>query len=142
MSALLTAKPEREWDFLGGGKVESYHEGKLFATIMSEPSREHVDAWFEEIEKIYNNWEYRIPVLLLIDATWGATTPHFRQRTMQLNALAMTLPIKTRTAFLVGEDYTAELQVFATLTGSGTGHRLAVFTEREEAIAWLEEKLL
>lgn len=128
--------------FAGDGTVEEYYEGRVVAITLGELTVEHIDALFEEIERIYREWKHSSkPILLLIDATFGATTPSFRQRLMQLNAIAMTLPIKTRKALLVQEGHTKDVEVFATLTGS-TGHRLSVFTDRERAVSWLEKALV
>ncbi|MFP4322727.1 MAG: hypothetical protein ACLFTK_09760 [Anaerolineales bacterium] len=142
MPAIPTHETDRVRSFLGGGTIEEYHNGKLVAVITSEPTKEHIESWFAEMQRIYREWVHlRRPILLLVDATWGATTPGFRQRMMQINALAVTQPYKTCTAFLVQAEHAAELTIFATLTGSGTTHRLRVFTERDAAIHWLEQEL-
>jgi hypothetical protein len=127
--------------FEGGGTVEFRHGGQLFIITTQELTPAHVDEMYKSVEGIFNYWTADKPLLFLFDATWGATTPRFRQQILQINAIAMTLPNLTRIACLVQEKYRGEVGLLGTLTGSGNNHRLAVFTERDTALIWLEKEL-
>lgn len=139
MVALIdTLEPTRIYEFAGGGRVEEYHKGRIMAFVTSEMTREHAEAFYNEAEKVFRNWVFlRKTIRIVVDASAGETTPTFRQKMMQLNAVATSLPLSSRTAFLVQPDHTKDLQLFANLTGSGTDHRLSVFTDRAEAIEWV-----
>jgi len=127
--------------FFGNGRIEIHYGGRLYVVANSELTREHVDAWYEKLAVLHKHWQDSQPLLLLIDTTACPTTPYFRQRIMELHTMAQVLPIKTYKAILAAPENSKELQVFAALTSFGSKHRLKIFSDREEAMQWLESAL-
>lgn len=125
--------------FDGEGKIEKYFGGQVVVIRTNEPTRSHVDAWFEQLEEIINAEVNNRPFGLLFNAAWGETTPYFRQRILQVNAMLQVMSASTRIAVVVDEEYKRELQVFANLTGSGSNHRLFVFHAYKDAFDWLSQ---
>ena len=123
-------------EFEGGGTVTQ--DGNLYIFTTQEPTREHISAWFETVSELLRSWEGDEILHMLFDATWGDTTPNYRQRLMELHAVARSLPIKTRSAILVNENQRSQLTTIAHLTGSGTDHRMVVFSDHDQALHWLE----
>jgi hypothetical protein len=127
--------------FFGNGRIEIHYGGRLYVISNSELTREHVDAWYEKMSELHKHWQDNQPLLVMIDTTACPTTPYFRQRIMELHTMAQVLPIKTYKAILAAPENSKELQVFAALTSFGSKHRLKIFSDREEAMQWLESGL-
>jgi hypothetical protein len=120
-----TLQPERMWRF-----------------DLADFSYPTVDAFYKQIVALHQAAKGGQTLLFLIDASAGATSPYFRQRLMEVHALAQTLPCKTSKAIVADEKYSKELNVFATLTSMGGGkHRLKIFHDLAEAQTWLEGQL-
>jgi hypothetical protein len=117
------------------GKIE--RSGRISLITPGELTREHCDAWYLEVENLYKASQSD-PILILHDLRDCGTTPYFRQRAMEIHALARTLSAPTRTAFLVNEADHGSLRTFVNLTGSGSTHRLKIFSDHDEAIMWLQ----
>lgn len=125
-------------EFAGGGTVEDLAGGMVKITT-SELTRYHVDALYEQVVTLFSGWRSEAPIRLLFDVRHGATTPYFRQRSMELYALARSLPLQTRQAFVIDEKYVSDLRRFVNLTGLSKEHQLRIFTDNADAMQWLEE---
>ena len=122
--------------FAGGGTVEDL-TCDIIKITTSELTRYHVDALYEQIVIIFSGWRCEEPIRLLFDVRYCATTPYFRQRSMELYALSRSLPLQTRQAFVINENYVSDLRRFINLTGLSKEHQLCIFTDDAEAIQWL-----
>lgn len=134
------SQPKTVREFTGGGTVEELDNGTIKFTT-NELTREHVDAYYEEVARVYSEWRRERPIYLLFDVSFGATTSYFRQRAMELYVLARSLPLRTRQAYLASEHHAAGLHKFVKLTGLSNEHKLRIFTDESEARRWLEEDL-
>lgn len=134
MSQSATAR-----QFAGGGTVQDMENGAIRITT-NNLTRGHVDAFYNQVTTIYSDWRRDAPINLLIDVSHGPTTPYFRQRAMELYALARSLPLRTRQAYVVNEHHATELQKFVKLTGLSNEHKVRVFTDERDAVRWLEQR--
>ncbi len=125
-------------EFAGGGTVEDLADGIIKITT-SELTRYHVDAFHDAVAAIIHGWRSEAPIRLLFDVRHGATTPYFRQRSMELYALGRSLPLQTRQAFVIDEKHASDLRRFVNLTGLSKEHKLRIFTNHLEAIQWLHD---
>lgn len=125
-------------EFAGGGTVE-HVAGGIIKITTAELTRYHVDAFHETVATIIHGWRSEAPIRLLFDVRHGATTPYFRQRSMELYTLARTLPLYTRQAFVIHEKHASDLRRFVKLTSLSKEHRLRIFTDDAEAVLWLQE---
>jgi hypothetical protein len=131
------SQPNTVREFAGGGTIQELGNGIIRLTT-NELTRDHVDAYYQEVATIYNGWRSEAPICVLCDITYGPTTSYFRQRAMELYALGRSLPLQTRQAFVINEENVSDLRKFVNLTGLVKEHKLRIFTNDVDALQWLE----
>lgn len=124
-------------EFAGGGTLTQEDDLYIFTT--GDLTREHVDTWFDSASSFLRNWASNEIIHILLDARSGETSPYYRQRLMELNAVARSLPIKTRIVVLVKDSQLAQLSTIAHLSDSGRDHRIIVLSNPTKAELWLTQ---
>ena len=123
--------------------VEWLHEGRLAIIQGGDSSKEGVDAWADATLDVLKNWDKSKTYLVLHDITSGSLTPYSRQRSMEFRDY--TKYLKGRYAMLVASGLHGNIisffvnQTFRRADQSEVEGRC--FTNRKEAMAWLEELL-
>jgi len=122
-----------------GGKIENPQE-RFYQTQLDTINRDTLSAWYEALLTLLKSQgSHTQPLRFLHDFQQGTLIPAVRQRAMELYTTGKTLPITTRTAFVVQAGQERELDVFANMTSSDTKHRVRIFTDIALAQTWLDE---
>lgn len=125
-------------------QIEWYHNKRIIAFVLKSNKRDAIDQWANAAIEIVTVWPPNQPYLAIYDVSGVAMlTPYGRDRADDIDRAAG----HTTGAYTVLLPSTSFTKVFKTsvkrsLQKRNPKHELAIFTDKSEAMLWLEGFLL
>lgn len=116
----------------------AWGDDKIAILTLKSIARASIDRWFQTIKDITSNWPHDNRLLMIYDVTQISLTPYFRERAFAATPLTQGIP--GAYVVLVNKSALAQamrLFVRREVSTATAGRESRIFTEQEEAIAWL-----